>query len=141
MDINSFTPCREGRDSIFVSEEKNCKHIAKNVHSSYVRQFAVDGQIFPKSDTSLIRCDYLLLNDDAKTSYYIELKGSDVIKASEQIDHTVSLFKDSIKKYVVYPRIIFCSGTHQINSSGIIRWKNKYKGRAVIGRKQYEENI
>ena len=38
-----------------------------------IRQFKVDGDVVAAGDMSP-RCDYLLLNDDAKTSYYIELK-------------------------------------------------------------------
>lgn len=141
MNINNYSPSQEGTYPIFVSEENNCKHIANNIHRAKIRKYKIDGDVFKRSDTSVERCDYLLLNDAAKTSYYIELKGTDILKASRQIDNTVSIFSDSLPDYVIFPRIIFMSGTHQVNGSKIIKWKKKHKGLAVVTRLQYSENI
>ena len=64
---------------------KSLYHVGKNKNRHMIRQFKVDGEVVAAGDMSP-RCDYLLLNDDAKTSYYIELKGSDLVKAIEQIE-------------------------------------------------------
>lgn len=88
--INDFTPHRAGQHSVFTSAENRCTHVGKNKNRHMIRQFKVDGEVVAAGDMSP-RCDYLLLNDDAKTSYYIELKGSDLVKAIEQIETTVAM--------------------------------------------------
>lgn len=79
--INDYQPFREGRHPVFTSPENGCKHIGKNVNKQYIRHFKVDGEVFRGPGEE--RCDYLLLNDEAATSYYIELKGSDLPKARD----------------------------------------------------------
>ena len=89
MNINDFTPWREGEYPRFSSAEKRCSHIANNPHHKHIRQFKVDGEVFPPG-TPQKRCDYLLLDDTGHQSYYIELKGSDVLTAIAQIEDTIS---------------------------------------------------
>ena len=83
--INDYKPFREGRHPVFTSPENGCKHIGNNTKRQYVRHFKVDGEVFRGPGEE--RCDYLLLNDEAATSYYIELKGSDLPKAIRQIEN------------------------------------------------------
>ena len=104
--INDFTPYRAGQHSVFTSAENRCTHVGKNKNRHMIRQFKVDGDVVAAGDMSP-RCDYLLLNDDAKTSYYIELKGSDLVKAIEQIETTVAMIAPSIPEYTVLRRIVF----------------------------------
>ena len=86
------------------------------------------------------RCDYLLLNDEAKRAYYIELKGSDLEKAIQQIEATVQMFQTSLSGYTTYRRIIYFSGTTDIRGSAVQRWKAKHHT-AVIRRRLYSEAI
>ena len=85
------------------------------------------------------RCDYLLVNDDAKTSYYIELKGSDLSKAIRQIENTIKLIAPSLSGYAVFRRIIYHTGSHNVRASDVLRWKAKHK--VVIKGREYSENI
>ena len=119
IDINACTPYREGTHLSFVSSENQCKHIGKNPGRHAVRQFKVDGEVFPKGATPQ-RCDYLLLNDTKKTSYYIELKGSDIPKATQQIDSTVAMLSPSLPGYKIFRRIVYKSGTHKIEESSVL---------------------
>lgn len=113
MNINDYTPRRSGTYAEFVSSENGCKHIGRNVSGHEIRQFKIDGEVITKNaDTA--RCDYLLLNDDAKSAYYIELKGSDLEKAIQQIESTVRMLQDSLTGYATYRRIIYFSGTTDI---------------------------
>ena len=64
-DINRFVPYREGRHPVFSSTENGCTHIAHNQDRNDVRQFKIDGDVFPEK-TDPQRCDYLLLNDTKK---------------------------------------------------------------------------
>lgn len=85
------------------------------------------------------RCDYLLLNDEAATSYYIELKGSDLPKAIRQIENTIKLLSPSLPGYAVLRRIVYHTGSHNVHASEVLRWKARYK--AVVKERAYSENI
>lgn len=139
MNINDYTPRRSGTYAEFVSSENGCKHIGRNVSRHEIRQFKIDGEVIAKNaDTA--RCDYLLLNDEAKRAYYIELKGSDLEKAIQQIEATVQMFQTSLPGYTTYKRIIYFSGTTDIKGSAVQRWKAKHPT-AIIRRRLYSEAI
>lgn len=138
--LDSCTPYRSGKLQRFVSSENNCKHVGVN-NNSFVRQYKVDGDVIA-STSSDERCDYLLLNDDAHRAYYIELKGSDIVKATRQIDNSVHLLESAHPGYTIYRRIIYNTGSHSVNHSSVTRWKNKHGvNRVVIKSKYYEESI
>ena len=138
--LDRCTPVRCGIHSTFVSKENECSHIGYN-NGSYVRQYQVDGQVIPASSPEE-RCDFLLLNDTKQKAYYIELKGSDIPKAMSQIDHSVEMLQGEHPQYTIYRRIVFRSGSHEVNSSAVVRWKKRYGVRFVkIERSKIEEAI
>lgn len=99
----------------------------------------MDGGVFEKGKDPQ-RCDYLLLNDTDKTSYYIELKGSDIRTAIKQIDSTVSLINPSIN-YTVFRRIILHKvRPHEIQDNTVIKWRLKHK-EAVIQSSQWSDTL
>lgn len=130
----------KGKHKCFVSQENGCKHIGNNSGRDEVRQFKVDGDIFPKGEKPN-RCDWLLLNDDKKKAYFIELKGSNIEYAISQIEESVKRLQPSIPSYKIYRRLIYRTGTHKIQGNGVVRWKSKHKGTAIIKERIYEENI
>lgn len=133
-------PCLEGRHRQFVSSENHCKHIGDNSKEKYIRQIKVDGDVFPPGKQPK-RCDYLLLNDTDKVAYYIELKGSDIRTAIEQIDNTVSLIAPIIKDYtVIFRRIILHKvRPHEIQDNHVTKWKRRHN--AVIVSGQYTDTL
>lgn len=135
--VKDYTPFREGKHPVFSSSENGCRHIGNNVRRQHIRHFKVDGEIFSSSGDE--RCDYLLLNDEAKTSYYIELKGSDLSKAIRQIENTIRLIAPSLSGYTILRRIVYHTGSHNVHVSDVLRWKAKCK--AVIKEREYSENI
>ena len=139
-DINRFVPYREGRHPVFSSTENGCTHIAHNQDRNDVRQFKIDGDVFPEK-TDPQRCDYLLLNDTKKTAYFIELKGAQAKKAIEQIEATIKEIKDSIPQYRIYQRIVTKRGTHGIQQQCLIQWKRKNGSSAKSQTSPMEEHI
>ena len=141
MEIHTkdHVPMRQGKIPKILSEENGCKHLGINDKDQphEIRQFKIDGGVI--RGTQVSRCDYLVVNDTGKRAYYIELKGSDVRKAMEQIDNTVSMIKD-LRGYAVFPRIIF-RGTINIKNSERTRWSQKYRGRDKIKRALIEESV
>lgn len=138
--INKYTAYRSGKHAKFISAENGCRHEGCNPNQNWIRQFQVDGQIFTHG-TQPLRCDWLILNDDTQKAFYIELKGSDIAHAIEQIESTINEFKQSIPNYKTACRIIYrSSNSHQIHSQAVIRFKRKYRD-IEIRRTQLSENL
>ena len=83
------------------------------------------------------KCDYLVLNDDKRTAYFIELKGSDITGAIEQIEQTVEKLKRDLLDYDKRLRIVY---SRQVGSGTIAEWKKKNKN-ADAGRRTYTDHI
>lgn len=126
--LNDFTPIEEGTQSSFVSEENTRKHIGNNPDRLHCRRYHVDGYILKSQDGN--KCDYLLVNDDGKDAYFIEMKGGEIDDAPKQLEASIEALKDSLKGYYFFQRIV-CSkaGTHKMNGSVILQWKRKYNGK------------
>ena len=147
INLNLFKSECEEKQKIIVSHDVGTgdnKHIANNKDRSRVRHFKVDEEIIKDGE----KCDYLLLNDDRMDAYFIELKGSDILKAIDQVERTSTVLQKSLSGYDLYYRIIYKSGTHSIHSPKVNKWKevlgrnkNTKKPYAVIRQKRYEEDI
>lgn len=115
-------------------------HIANNIQEDYVTHYKIDGEVITSSDT---RCDFLLINEDKKTAYFIELKGSDLCKAAEQIEATEIALAAQLSMYpsrryrIVSNRV----NTHDIHSSKYKRFQKKWGKNLQQKVKLLEENI
>ncbi|WP_302489650.1 hypothetical protein [uncultured Mitsuokella sp.] len=143
---NHKSLCGKNQSKI-VSQDKEshnpCKHIANNKSRANVAQYQLDGQVFTGHEQ---RCDFLVQNQDKKTAYLIELKGSNVLHAMEQVLSAEKLLKDDLKDYHVFYRIIYRTRTQEVRQSRIVRWKErcgKSKGVPVVVLKEkiLEEDI
>jgi len=91
LPLSNFKSACEEKQKRIVSREKRNEHIAINDNDCFIRQFRIDGYIII-GDTK--KCDYLVLNDNRRTAYFIELKGSDISGAIKQIDHFIDAKDD-----------------------------------------------
>ena len=129
--------CKDERQKIIVSRDENeksvgkkCEHRAINVNRSLVRQYKVDGNIFIDGK----KCDFLVLNDDKKDAYLIELKRSKLLEAVEQLESTYERIKSSIPEYQFFFRISHSeTNTHTVKNQKIIRWREKH-GQSAEGK-------
>uniref|UniRef100_UPI004025C330 hypothetical protein n=1 Tax=Dialister sp. TaxID=1955814 RepID=UPI004025C330 len=138
--------CSE-RQSKIVSQDREsrnpCKHIAVNKDQSNVAQYQLDGQVFTGHEQ---RCDFLVMNQDKKSAYLIELKGSNILHAMDQVLSAENLLKEDLVGYSVFYRIIYRSRTQEVRKSRIIRWKEKEGKRngisvVILKEKHLEEII
>ena len=133
------------RQKRIVSKEKRSSHTAVNKNGQLVRQYLIDGDVI--KDKHVIKCDYLVLNDEKKTAYFIELKGSKVLHAIEQIEETAKRLRPCLLEYQFYYRIVFSgSCTHGVKDDVFWKWQHKCgraRGIAVayMKRGQYCETI
>lgn len=145
MRLEDFKSECEKYQKIIVSQDPGSKprHIAENTDESEVYQFRVDGNLIRDGK----RCDYLLLNKDKATVYYIELKGSDLEAAIDQIETSEyelkRKFQEELAFYVkAYYRVVLnkvC--THQLDSNRVKRFKRMHLNRYVFKTNEYREKI
>lgn len=127
--------------AVVVSQENGNKHQLCNDSRVAVYQYHVDGDIIKGNDEK--RCDYVVeaLTAPRPSAFFIELKGSDLMDALEQIDVTVSRCEAKLKGYDILPRVVLHKvSTHQIRGSKYRRYKERYP-RLAIGTRRYTDFV
>lgn len=127
------------RQKIIVSEENGRSHRALNQkHSYFVRQYRLDGDIVKHEKC----CDFLVLNDSQKRAFFIELKGTSIKDAAQQLESAVIRFKNEIPSYKILLRIVGKNmRTHQLENTEIRKLKDKYGGRLEYKSGRMEEEL
>jgi len=104
---NPFSKCEE-----FVNEKRSIVVAKDNASGTAYRYYNQSNNSLSKFriDNCLVvkesKCDWLLLNCDTCQSFFIELKGSDLIKAVEQIDSAITKLLPNLTGYSVNARIV-----------------------------------
>lgn len=99
--------------------------IYDNRNSDSLSKYRIDGCLI--SDDGA-KCDYLLLNCDKKSSYFIELKGSDLIRAVEQIDRSIDILIASINDFRINARIVLTRvNTIDLRNTKYLRLEKRIK--------------
>ena len=124
---------------IIVSSENKKTHTANNVEGCNVFQYKIDGDIIPTTSPE-VRCDYLVENETKQTAYLIELKGTNLLHAVEQIEATINKYSVQLRSYAIKPRIIYRANTHAVQQSKVSKFKIKYKD-CIIKTECFSENI
>ena len=78
------------------------KYIVINKAGSVFCKVRVDGCLITKGK----KCDYLILNCDKNLAIFVELKGSDLLKAVEQIESSLNQLLKHLKIFTIYVRIV-----------------------------------
>ena len=94
------------------------KYVYNNNDSNFLSKYRVDNGLIADSG---VKCDYLLLNCDKKQSYFIELKGSDINHAIDQIDRSIEILKSTLLDFAFFARIVLT----RVNTTNLI--DSKYR--------------
>lgn len=132
-----YSSCSK-KQSIVVSKENGNQHILNNKSLCNVYQYRIDGGIISSAEGE--RCDYIV--EAKKTpkyyAYMIELKGSDLNKAISQIQSTINMYRDNLKEYVIFPRIVIHkTSTHDIRGKKYRDFKKLYP-ETIVKDKKYD---
>lgn len=114
LSLNGNTFCSEceRHQKIIVSKEKRSKHIADNPEGDEVSHYKVDGNIITGNTA---KCDFLLMDHTKHSAYLIELKGSDLLHAMEQLDQTDLALQFILQGYTKNFRVVLTrTNTHAI---------------------------
>ncbi|SHJ45090.1 hypothetical protein [Pseudobutyrivibrio xylanivorans] len=98
------------RKNVKVEENKK-KYLINNSLAKKLTVLKVDGGMIDNS--SQTKCDYLVLQIEDKISIFVELKGSDVKHAFEQLSETINSMNACLEDYSVYARVI-CSSKQNV---------------------------
>ena len=127
-------------NSIYVSEENHCEHRAINDDRDYVNHIKIDGKVIPKEYRDTKRIDFLLLNETKKTAYFIELKGSHIKDAFEQLEVTDKHLNPLLEGYAIQWRIIYRSRTTRLRTNEVNQYRRKHPC-LIIHNTPMEEHI
>ena len=84
MPLNGYKSLCQEQQAIIVSSEQGRQHRAINSDRCFVTHYQIDGAVIRTG----LRCDYLLINEDKSDAYLIELKGTDIVHAVDQLEAT-----------------------------------------------------
>ncbi|MCL2682220.1 MAG: hypothetical protein FWE63_01885 [Bacteroidales bacterium] len=126
----------------FKDKGSSTEYRYENQSSNPLAKYRVDGGLI--SDDGA-KCDYLLLNCKQRQSYFIELKGSDLIRAIEQIDRSIDKLKNQLLDFSFFARIVLSrANTINLRDTKLLRLKKKVeslKGNLKMQSRFLEERI
>lgn len=99
----SCTECSS--NPIITAAEKKSKYTLNNPQRWEVCKISVDGCVI---DSNLeYKCDYLFLScQDTSKAFFVELKGSDLIHAIDQVDKSIDRLLVNLGGYAINARIV-----------------------------------
>ena len=111
--------------AIVVSKDvrQSREHRAVNPERKFsLRHYKLDGDIVQNEKC----CDFLLINDDSKKAYFIELKGVNVDEAVDQLQASATRFSSELDGYAFLYRIV-CSRvrTHNVQKTKYRKFQEK----------------
>lgn len=140
MPLDGYKSLCNSNASQIVSRDKGSPRYHKGVNkeSSAVTHYKIDGIVIQTG----IRCDFLLINEDKKIAYLIELKGSDLVKAAQQLETTARVLQRELSTYSLQYRIIAnkCK-TQEIRTAAYRKYQIRWGKNLQQNTGKIEENI
>lgn len=102
----------DDRKNISISENRK-KYLLHNDLNNYIAVFHVDGAMVQDNDK--IKCDNLLIDATGMKAIFVELKGTDLAHALQQINQTIDMMRDDIPNCTKYARIVTSNRTNVPN--------------------------
>ncbi len=104
---------RRHADTEFAVKEQLSEVVFLNPDEREVRQITVDGCVFKEDDGK--RCDHLVSVDETQVSVLVELKGSDIEAAIEQLTETQQRLMEHINRRIFW--VVSYSGSPRHTTS------------------------
>ncbi len=121
-----FDFIKERRKMVTCTDSRSpSKYIYENTSLDELSKYQIDGCLITDDGS---KCDFLLLNCSKETAYFIELKGSDLIKAIEQISRSIDLLHRDFNTYSVEARIVLTRvNTTDLKNTQVIKLEKRLK--------------
>lgn len=115
----------ENRNIVTFKDKGISEYKYINQSSNHLAKYRVDGGLITDEGA---KCDFLLLNCEQKQSYFIKLKGSDMIHAIEQIDQSIESIKNSLLDFAFFARIVLTRvPSIDVKSTKLVKLEKKLK--------------
>ncbi|MDR0835879.1 MAG: hypothetical protein LBN11_04780 [Tannerella sp.] len=109
----------------FTDKGSTTKYVYDNRSNDNLSKYRIDGGLIADENA---KCDYLLLNCDKLKSFFIEIKGSDLIHAIEQIDRSIDILKNDIADFSIFARIVLTRvNTTDLKNTKYLKLEKKVK--------------
>lgn len=129
----------DDRKNISISENRK-KYLLHNDLRNNMAVFHVDGAMV--QDKNTIKCDNLVLDTTGMKAIFVELKGTDLAHALQQINQTIDMMRDDIPNCTKYARIVTSNRTNVPNIRANPEYIKLYKKANVkVSAKLIEEQI
>lgn len=92
------------RTNIVVSDSSSTKYVGLNPEKKAFSLFRIDGYVIPNQNK--LKCDYLLVRCIDNNSFFVELKGSDLVHAANQIISSIKELTGVLEGHVIHARIV-----------------------------------
>lgn len=124
--FNRYFEFQHEQPSIVVCRDKGkTQYIYENQSNNFLSKYRIDGGLIADDGA---KCDFLLLNCNKQHSYFIELKGSDIIHAIEQIDRSIERLKSQLAGSKIFARIVLTRvNTTELRNPKYLRLEKKVK--------------
>jgi hypothetical protein len=123
-----------------VAEQKSVV-IFSNPEQREIQQIDIDGCVFKQGDGE--RCDKLLVINGNDMSIFVELKGSDVDKAIQQLATTQTQLPEYARRTNIWIVSYSAHEPYHTTTEQILRFKarKKYSARLLIEKSPYRHTI
>jgi hypothetical protein len=98
----SCTECN--RNPILNASEKKSKYTLNNPQRREVCKIKVDSCVTTSVEEN--KCDYLVISCETSTAFFIELKGSDLLHAIDQVDKSIDRLSANLVGFALNARIV-----------------------------------
>jgi len=122
MPLSGYQSICQPYASTIVSKESGRSHIVHNNGRKLVNHYHIDGNVIKQGQ----RCDYLLINEKDNIAYLIELKGSDLSWAAQQLEATRQALHSQLPKACQYRIVASKCRTQEIESAEFKKYRHKW---------------
>lgn len=121
----SCTTC--ARNPIINAQENKSKYSLLNPQRREICKIQLDACVF--KDAKRQRCDYLFLSCETSTAFFVELKGSDLLHAIDQIEKSIDQLAGTITDAKTNARVVLSKAqTPDMRTPKYLKFKKKIHG-------------
>lgn len=125
----------------YVAEGKRTRYVLHNPSLKRIDKYIVDDCLL-QSKKEDEKCDYLFDVGEEKLAFLIECKGSDILKAVDQLNSTITILKNEILAYTLKARIISTRVYGpDIRATTYIKLRERLNGNLITKNIFFEEAI
>lgn len=131
----------ESKNKILIAKGAKTEYRIINENERLIDKYIVDDCLL-KAKQKHEKCDYLVVVNEIKDAYFVECKGSDLLKAVSQLDSSINVLKNKLPGFVLKGRIISTRiYTPDLRMQAYKRLREKLKGQLETKNKVFIELI